>query len=344
MLKSFVLYRLPKERNIHFINEAEVRSVSSIDELVEAAFVISPFDDKAEKQTISYKLSLSRIISEDEVLRLPVQAPNQKTVPVTVTKEKHIHLLDKMITRIRNHDLDKGVLSRVKQVKRQDESITGVFLQLCQSYPTAFVYLASLPDGDLWCGATPETLAIYQNNMFRTMALAGTQAVNNRNIDEIVWEAKEKQEQIWVQDHISNIFNEAGITYQKSDTYTAAAGHLVHLKNDFTAHSTPQQAKALIAKLQPTPAVCGTPTLAAKKTILKLEEHQREYYSGYLGILSSQEIQLFVNLRCMKIYSDHFYLYVGGGITADSDAVSEWLETENKAQTLESVLKNRDKR
>ncbi|MCK5775893.1 MAG: chorismate-binding protein, partial [Bacteroidales bacterium] len=246
--------------------------------------------------------------------------------------------LNKMILLIKNQRINKGVLSRIKTIKRDHKNINQVFLQLTKSYPTAFVYLALSPNGEMWCGASPETLATYNKGIFRTVALAGTQLINDRNIDEIKWDSKEQEEQVWVQKHISTIFNEADIAYEKSKTYTAQAGHIVHLKNDFRSNTTRKQATELILKLQPTPAVCGTPTLAAKKIILDLETHERKYYSGYIGILGSRNIQLFVNLRCMLIDGENYYLFVGGGITADSHAESEWLETENKAQILESVL------
>ena len=48
---------------------------------------------------------------------------------------------------------------------------------------------------------------------------------------------------------------------------------------------------------------------------------------------------LFVNLRCMQLGDGHASLYVGGGITAESDPASEWRETEMKAETMLSVLK-----
>lgn len=340
MLNNFVLYRLPNESKINFIDDNQAKSISTINEIENKAFVISPFDYNSKHSMITYNIDLSRNINENELLNLSIHPTYQNTIPISGTKETHINNVNKMISMIKSQEINKGVLSRVKRIKRQKESINEIFLKLCKSYPSAFVYLASLPNGEIWCGASPETLAIYKNGIFNTVALAGTQTVDDRKTDNIVWKSKEIQEQKWVQDHISTIFKDAEIPYKKTDSYTSPAGHLVHLRNDFKAEVNAEQSVELIKKLHPTPAVCGTPTLAAKKVILDLEEHQREYYSGFLGILNPESTQLFVNLRCMKIDSDNYHLFVGGGITAESDAESEWLETENKAQTLERVLKN----
>jgi len=340
MSKSFVLYRLPKENHIHFINDPQAKMISSINEIKDDTFVMAPFDlgsEDSEDGIISYDLNLSEVINESTLLSLDITT-NRVATANCAAKETHIKAINKMVSLIKNQKINKGVLSRIKRLRRKTENLTDVFLQLTKSYPSAFVYLALLPKGEIWCGATPETLATFKDGIFKTMALAGTQLINSRNISDIKWESKEQEEQVWVQTHISNIFKNAHIKYEKSDIYAAPAGHIAHLRNDFWAQTSKVQAHSLIPLLHPTPAVCGTPTPAARNIIKDLETHDRKYYSGFIGILGSENVQLYVNLRCMMIDRENYYLYVGGGITADSDAESEWLETENKAQTLEQVI------
>jgi isochorismate synthase len=45
-----------------------------------------------------------------------------------------------------------------------------------------------------------------------------------------------------------------------------------------------------------------------------------------------------VNIRCMQVVDDCALLYVGGGITADSDPELEWEETVKKSQILTTVF------
>ena len=45
-----------------------------------------------------------------------------------------------------------------------------------------------------------------------------------------------------------------------------------------------------------------------------------------------------MNLRCVEIIDGKAVIYVGGGITKDSNAAKEWLETCNKSQTIKSVI------
>src|SRR5690606_16197073 len=118
--------------------------------------------------------------------------------------------------------------------------------------------------------------------------------------------------------------------------------------------------KNLIAALHPTPAVCGLPKIEAREFILKNENYDREFYTGFLGEINmpqevrrssnrrNQENQayssivpktsLFVNLRCMKLTEDSVEIFVGGGITKESIPEAEWEETQNKAGTMKAVL------
>jgi len=52
----------------------------------------------------------------------------------------------------------------------------------------------------------------------------------------------------------------------------------------------------------------------------------------------NEKTDLFVNLRCMKILKDKLVLFVGGGLTEQSEPQSEWEETVLKAKTLLSIL------
>ncbi|MGB7392970.1 MAG: chorismate-binding protein [Pricia sp.] len=117
---------------------------------------------------------------------------------------------------------------------------------------------------------------------------------------------------------------------------------------------------AIVGALHPTPAVCGLPKKEALGFIIDNENYDREYYTGFLGELNlnterqrnknrkDQENQayssraktttLFVNLRCMKLTADRAQIFVGGGITKDSDPEGEWEETVAKSKTMLKIL------
>ena len=91
--------------------------------------------------------------------------------------------------------------------------------------------------------------------------------------------------------------------------------------------------------LHPTPAIAGLPPQKAINWIHENEPHNRELYCGYLGLIDDNNSEIFVNLRCAKIFQNKLNIYVGGGITAESSPDDEFHETEIKAETLLSVIK-----
>src|SRR5690606_31528760 len=103
----------------------------------------------------------------------------------------------------------------------------------------------------------------------------------------------------------------------------------------------------IIKALHPTPAVCGMPKEIARDFLIQKEGYDRKYYAGYLGELNcnveqntNDESDLYVNLRCMEIEENNINIYVGCGVTKDSNPESEFIETVNKSSTMKQILNN----
>jgi isochorismate synthase len=95
----------------------------------------------------------------------------------------------------------------------------------------------------------------------------------------------------------------------------------------------------MLKLLHPTSAVCGMPLESAREFLRANEGYDRQFYTGYLGPVNVKgESHLFVNLRCMQLFSKKAILYAGAGVTIDSDAEKEWEETEMKLDTLLSAI------
>jgi isochorismate synthase len=247
--------------------------------------------------------------------------------------------LEQGISEIRHTNLEKFIFSRIEiHPKKPNFEPLSILQTLRNNHPNAFIYYLHHPISGTWMGATPETLANWHNGIFSTMSLAGTQPLQN---GEVIWKPKEIDEQAYVTAFIEDVFQKENISYLKSETETVAAGPVVHLKTALQSDESISfnQALQLVDSLHPTPAVCGVPRKKALETITLLETHQRSYYTGYLGLVyPERELNLFVNLRCMRVLSKSIALYLGGGITAESEVQKEWEETQQKAKTLLSAL------
>jgi isochorismate synthase len=212
---------------------------------------------------------------------------------------------------------------------------------LCKKYPSAFVYLLNTAESGCWAGASPEMLLCADNQTARTVAIAGTQITTEKALNEYRWTTKEIEEQAIVSDFVKQTLKNAKVEkFEKTAEFNCQAGNLIHLKTafSFSAKQLKHRGKFL-SILHPTPAVCGYGKRAAQDFIAANEKHLRKYYSGFLGILNfDNRTDLFVNLRCAQIIENQIVLYAGAGITAQSVPENEWLETENKLQTLLQII------
>lgn len=261
----------------------------------------------------------------------------------TTTKEEFENSVKSGVTAIRNNEFRKVVLSKTCLMENPDGFSAPHFYQkLCAKYPNAYVYFLQMPGVGCWMGATPEPLLTTDSDAMQTVSLAGTQAYTGGAIEDYVWSEKELDEQSIVTNFIAQTLTEAGISdFNKSEVENYRAANLVHLKSGFRFSGAQLKTDfpKLITALHPTPSVGGLPGKQAVDFILKTEKHRRNYYTGFLGTLHPENgCMLYVNLRCMQLLEKSIVLYSGAGITASSVPADEWIETENKLQTLKQVI------
>lgn len=259
------------------------------------------------------------------------------TPPPVISFREYLLETQGIINSFDAYSLEKVVYSRVKTVSTDIRTIEEAFYTLCNRYPNAFVYLISSRHFGCWIGATPEVLVHREGNHLFTMALAGTMRVNDKSN----WGAKEKHEQQVVSDYILDVLKDNKVEQLEiNGPYTHIAGPVKHLKTDISCTLSQNNFEKIVRELHPTPAVCGIPRDTAATIIGQREMHERDFYTGYIGLKSKTSTRLFVNLRCAQIMKDKAYLYLGGGLTRGSIPELEWEETEHKAQTLEAILWN----
>lgn len=323
----FVCYVKPNETVWNLL-------VQKSDEIIEfsnqAGFVIVPFHE-GKKVVIPFE---GNSYSQGNLENLEKKSVGSFTSESN-QKEAFENLVSNGVVAIQNNEFDKVVLSR-KIVLKEQIAIVETFQNLISSYPTAFRYLFFHPKVGLWMGATPEQLVKINQNQFQTVALAGTQLYS----ENVIWATKEIEEQQFVTDYIVVKVKDKVNQLMVTETKTVKAGNLAHLKSFISGQLTADfQVNDLIKALHPTPAVCGLPKEKAIDFILKNEGYNRKYYAGFLGEYNkNNQTDLFVNLRCLEVENDVVNIYVGCGITKDSNPEKEFIETENKSMTMRNVL------
>lgn len=343
----FITYKTPGSETFYTIISEDVHIVNDKAIFDDGnGFLISPFDINNH----SYWLNADHIIEGttidkaiyDKVIKAKAPYPKEAiTLPKGTLKESYIKQVDDITSKIKEGIADKVVLSRVVEIEFSEHKAPELFIQLASNFNHAFTYILSTPQTGIWIGASPELLFSAEPSsndsiFIKTTALAGTRKSGSTGS----WGVKEIKEQEWVSLYISNKLHRNGCkSITKSDAYTSKAGNVEHIRNDFTAIADKRDAYMIISELHPTPAVCGWPDDKSLDIINSTENHKRSLYTGYLGPVNmNHKTELFVNLRCMQISGERAVLYVGGGLTADSVAEDEWMETTNKSLTLLSEI------
>jgi len=311
---------MPGEKIIRKNGEA---IASSIEEVKSGDFFITSFD---KNQVFIFKEKGERDFHFSKV------------EVYSVSEDEYKNDLTHFMSSFGSRDIQKAIFSRVKNIEKPvGFDMIKAFDVLCEEYPEAFVYLISTEKTGTWLGATPETLVSGEAGEYYTMSLAGTKKDARAS-----WTNKEMKEQAFVTDFILGNLESSGIENARVDgPNNLFTGVVYHLKTDIRFSTTLKKVKQLVKVLHPTPAVCGVPTQAAMKLINESEKHDRKFYAGVIGRMDDDGCKMYVNLRCMQVLEESLSIYVGGGITKDSDINSEFLETENKAQTLLKVLLNK---
>ncbi|WP_430409104.1 chorismate-binding protein [Kordia sp.] len=349
----FVAYRKPNATAINVIFQHD-DALHEVSDFTESGFIFAPFDATQQAVLIPFEDVQQTIIET-------IPAPKASSISEYISAEahqKHINLVQKGVDAIQNSVITKVVVSRKEEVVT-DKSPFVLFQQLLTTYETAFVYIWYHPKVGMWLGATPETLVHAKGSTFATMSLAGTRKFEEGVV--VSWNEKEIDEQQIVTDYIVNRLQNVTTNVRVTKAATHQAGSIVHLRSMISGRISPTvNIGDIITTLHPTPAICGFPTDIAKAFILQEETYDRTFYTGYLGELNVKEetsrnrnrknqensayrtvrsnSELYVNLRCMELTDRKATLYIGGGITKDSNPESEWQETLAKSQIMKRVL------
>jgi len=343
----FAIYRLARQKEVKLILQTsqDLHSITNLSELnKEKGFVISPFHISE---------SLPVVVIEPEVCLTGEEAvfdyinnnffversSSSKSIcdqSSLSTFEQYKSCFESFHAALTNKKLQKIVLSRTHDVERKEGFSSGLsFKKACELYAESFIYLCHTPESGTWMGISPELLVAEKDNVYKTVALAGTKSINTND-----WDSKNCREQQIVVDYMQQQIKKIGGDIIKDGPFTAQAGKIEHLKTKFTfSLKEDYNIGDLLELLHPSPAVCGFPKEEAFDFILENESYERRYYSGFIGPLDVEGMsRLYVNLRCMQIGNDILRLYAGGGILPSSELETEWEETEKKLQTILSVI------
>lgn len=257
--------------------------------------------------------------------------------PLTTSRIQYDGQLHHVIQSLRKRG-GKTVMSRVVYGDTPIEADQWVSIaqSAFESNPGAMCCLYYTPETGAWLCASPELLldADGRNGRLHTVALAGTRKPEADNATK-AWIDKDSREHELVKEYIDEKLSILGVKNITVTSSTSKAGEVEHLKTTFEGEMPPNfTSERFLDTMSPTPALCGYPKDEALKEIAETEVHPRYCYGGYIAVESPARSQAYVNIRCVHFNETGMTLYAGGGIMPESNAASEWRESEAKLMTI----------
>jgi isochorismate synthase len=267
----------------------------------------------------------------------PVPAPAQYTAAVA-----------RAVQRIQAGDYTKVVLARALRAEAPGFDPGPVVRALAGREPGGYVFGVDLGAGRTLFGASPELLVSRHGRHIAANPLAGSAArsadpaEDRRRADALLRSAKDRHEHAVVSDAVAGALRpycrELTVPAEPSLVATATMWHLSTRITGIAADPG-VSALALATALHPTPAVCGTPTAAARTAIGELEPFDRGFYTGLVGwVDAAGDGEWAVTIRCATADPGGLELFAGAGVVAGSDPAAELAETTAKLGTMLAAL------
>ncbi len=236
------------------------------------------------------------------------------------------------LTELDQSQLEKVVLARsIRREGRIDPVATLTALAAREPLGTLYWLAPDAHHG--FFGVTPETLYRREGTDVETEALAATAPISDAGGAALLCDEKSLREHNYVRDAIARTLGTVTRSIEMSaEPKVLTLARLHHLHTPIRAEL--HEARSLLSRLHPTPAVCGTPSAAAEAAIARLESVDRGLYAGAVGWWHSTGESVHVALRGAHYASDASTAYQGAGIVRGSIPASELAELDLKAASL----------
>ena len=291
----------------------------------------------------------------NNIIASKIKLPNTKQITCSIP---HRNLTQaefiKMVKRAQNY-IYEGDIFQVVLSKNFKFNIEGNLLQVYSSLrdlnPSPYMYLFKINKRCI-IGSSPEMLLRVTGKVIETFPIAGTRpiGINEKETDKLaeslLKDEKELAEHTMLVDLARNDVgrvSDSGTVNVKSLMSIKRFSHVQHIVSHVVGHLSDEfDVYDALKALFPAGTVSGAPKVRAMEIINELEKERREPYAGALGYFSfNGSCDFAITIRSIFINGKKGYIQSGAGIVIDSNPISEWEETERKAEAMISVLKNK---
>ncbi|MGO1354396.1 MAG: anthranilate synthase component I [Brachybacterium tyrofermentans] len=221
-----------------------------------------------------------------------------------------------------------------------------VYRVLRRMNPSPYMYLLRTIDADGEpidvVGASPESLVTVRGRTATTHPIAGsrprgaTPEEDEHLGQELLADPKERSEHLMLVDLARNDlqkFCEPGTVVVRDFMHIERFSHIQHIVSTVTG-TIREDALAYDALRATFPAgtLSGAPKPSAMRIIDRLEPVRRGVYGGTVGYIDfAGDLDMAIAIRTAVLKDGTAHVQAGGGVVADSDATTEYRETQSKA-------------
>lgn len=186
---------------------------------------------------------------------------------------------------------------------------------------------------------SPETFVSITANQIHTFPMKGTiNADHTEALDKILSDKKEMAEQYIITDLLRNDLslvadNVQVKKFRYAEKVVTHTGSLFQISSHITGDLKPifrESPGDIFEKILPAGSVTGAPKKKTLDIIRSVENHDRGFYTGIWGIFDGKDMDSCVIIRMIEQKYDKLFFKSGGGITAMSDAKTEYQEILDK--------------
>jgi len=186
---------------------------------------------------------------------------------------------------------------------------------------------------------SPERFVQIKDNQISTYPMKGTiEASIPHAMERILANQKEMSEHTMVVDLLRNDLGIVGKNIQVEkfryiDKINAGKKELLQVSSKITAdldESWHENLGDIVKKMLPAGSITGTPKRKTVEIIKEIENYERGFFTGIFGHYDGKSFDSAVMIRFIEKTDEGYIFKSGGGITIESDALSEYEEMRDK--------------
>lgn len=224
--------------------------------------------------------------------------------------------------------------------RKLEEHPFEIYKRLREINPSPFASYFDLGDLKL-ISCSPERLIKLENGIAETRPIAGTRPFT-ATAEELLLDPKERAEHIMLVDLERNDLGKAceyGSVHVDEMMTIEKYSHVIHIVSNVKGKLRNDKNQFdLIKAMFPGGTITGCPKIRSMEIIEELEPVKRGPYTGCIGYIMKDKMDLSIIIRTIVVKNDTAYIQVGAGIVADSDPEKEYFETIHKAKAMLEAL------